>query len=76
MIFRIKLFGNSLLIKFLVKTANCTNNGKISFQSRPKLLNYIWKLNLIPRIKLLIRKLIRDKIFTRANLRNVGVDIN
>lgn len=41
-----------------------------------KFLNHIWKLNLIPTIKLPAWKLIRVRIPTREYLRNIEIDIN
>lgn len=40
------------------------------------MLNHILKLKKIPKIKLFAGKFIRGKIFTRGNLRSIGIDIN
>lgn len=63
-------------MKFSVKTATWANDDSLSPRLTVKLLNYIWKLKLIRKIKLFAWKLIRDKIHTRGNLRKIGMDIN
>lgn len=47
--------------KFSVKTANWPDYYKISPDPRVKLINSIWKLNLIRKTKLFTWKLIRGK---------------
>lgn len=59
-----------------IKTSIWTNNDKIYFHSRTKLLNSIWKFNFIHKIKLFAWKLIRGKIPIRRNLKYIGMDIN
>lgn len=52
------------MVIFFVKTATWTNNDKITPHPRVKLLHYIWKLKLLPKIKTFVWKLIKDKIPT------------
>lgn len=75
MILRIKLFekftfGNFQLISHLA------NNDKIPPHPKAKLLDHIWKLKMIPKLKLFAWKLIRRKIPTRRYLRTIEMDIN
>lgn len=60
--FLLKLLFGQIMIKFPHPTA--------------KLLIHIWKLNLIPKVKLFAWELIRGKITIRGYLRNVGIDVD
>lgn len=61
---------------FSIKTATWTYNDKILPLPRSKLLNRIWKLNIIPKSKFFVWKLIRCKIPTRDYIRRFRIDIN
>lgn len=43
--------------------------------SKPKPISSIWKLNLIPKVKLLAWKLVRNILLTIDKVRHFGIDI-
>lgn len=58
------------------KSATWVNNDKVAPHPKAKLLNRIWKLNLIPNIKQSAWKLIKDGIPTRENLMKIELGIH
>lgn len=48
-------------MSFFVKAATWANNTQIPLCAKAKTLNTIWQLNLSPRIKMFVWKLIRRK---------------
>lgn len=61
---------------FNIKTATWANNERIPPHPKAKLLNRIWKLKMLPKIKLFAWKLIRAKIPTIGYLKDIGLDID
>lgn len=49
---------------------------KKSSYPRIKFLNYVWKLNHVPKIRLFAWKLIGCKIPNKDNLRKIGMNID
>lgn len=62
--------------EFSVKSITWVNNLQIQYHPKAKILNTIWRLNLLPRIKLFTWKLIRKKLSTRLELKNIGLNVN
>lgn len=60
---------------FLIKTT-WANNDSIKPHPKAKFINSIWRLNLIPKIKIFARKLIRNILPTRDRLIRFGININ
>lgn len=67
---------SNLLLMGSSQTITWTNNTQIHPYLRAKLLNNIWRLNLVPRIKMFALKLIRQKLNTQSRLKKLGIDIN
>lgn len=62
--------------KFLVKTVPWTNNDQIPLHPKANILNYLLKLNLLPKTKFFGWKLSTARIPTRDNLRKIDMKIN
>lgn len=54
-----------------MKIAIWTNNDKILSHLMGKTLNYIWKLQLVPKLRLFAWKLVRGKIPIKENLKKI-----
>lgn len=61
--------------KFLIKIATCANSEHILPTQVRNYLSYR-DLNLILKLKFFAWKLIKDRIPTRKNLKNIGMNIN
>lgn len=62
--------------QFSVNTATWAHNYAIKPHPKTKILNNIWKLNLILKIKLFSWKLLHDALLTRDRLRNFDIKID
>lgn len=61
---------------FSVKMVTWTNNDKILPYPRAKLLSYIWRSSLLPKVKIFAWKLVSGKISTRSYINSIGIDVD
>lgn len=61
--------------EFSVKTATRANNISVRPHAQARILNNIWKLNFIPKVKLFASKPVRNTLLTRNMIRQLGRDI-